>query len=129
MAAGASPSWSAVLQNIVSNVQDIVRSEVRLAKTEIKEGAQAAAKPSATLGAGLVFGFYAFGFLCLCVVYALALVVATWISALIVAVVLGLAAFIMVKGGLKGLKAVQAKPERTLESVKETVQWAKDQSK
>ena len=43
-----------VLQDIVGNLQEIVRSEFRLAKTELKEEASRAAKPVATFGMGLV---------------------------------------------------------------------------
>jgi hypothetical protein len=43
-----------VLQDIVSNLQDIIRSEFRLAKTEIKEEASKAARPAATFGVGLI---------------------------------------------------------------------------
>ena len=43
-----------VLQDIVSNLQEIIRSEFLLAKTELKEEAKQAAKPATTFGAGLV---------------------------------------------------------------------------
>ena len=41
-----------VLQDIVGNLQEIIRSEFRLAKTELKEDASRAAKPIATFGMG-----------------------------------------------------------------------------
>jgi uncharacterized membrane protein YqjE len=44
-----------VLQDIVGNLQEIIRSEFRLAKAELKEEASRASKPVATFGIGLVF--------------------------------------------------------------------------
>ena len=73
MAAG-DRSLSDVFQDIVRNVQEIVRSEVRLAKTEIREEAARAKSPTLWLGAGVVTAIFAMLFLLLMTVYALALV-------------------------------------------------------
>jgi Putative Actinobacterial Holin-X, holin superfamily III len=51
-----------VLQDIVGNPQEIVRSEFRLAKTELKEEAAKAARPAATFGGGLVWASIESGF-------------------------------------------------------------------
>ena len=119
-------SWSSVLQSIISNVQEIVRSEVRLAKTEIKDETQAAAKAGITLGVGAVLATFAFGFLLLCVMYALTLVVAGWLAALLVGIAVATVSLILISAGAKKLKRVRG-PVGTIESVKETVQWAKNQ--
>jgi uncharacterized membrane protein YqjE len=118
-----------LLQDIVSNIQSIVRSEVRLAKTEIKEEASKAVKPGTALGAGLVVGLYGMGFLLLAVVYALSIVVAGWLAALIVGGVLAIASAIMVSSSLKKLKQVNPTPEKTIRTLEENVQWAKDRIK
>ena len=73
-----------VLQNIVGNLQEIIRSEFRLAKTELKEEAAEAAVPAGTFGAGLVLGFYGIGFLLLAAVYGLSTLMAGWMAALLV---------------------------------------------
>ena len=73
-----------VLQDIIGNMEEIIRSELRLAKAEIKDEAAKAAKPGTTLGIGLVLGFYGLGFVLLAAVYALSSVVTTWMAALIV---------------------------------------------
>ena len=54
-----------VLQDIVSNVQEIVRSEVRLAKAEIKEETGKAARAWKPLIAGGVLMLYSGGLLML----------------------------------------------------------------
>lgn len=119
-------SWSEILDRIVSNVQEMIQSEVRLAKAEIKEGGQTAAKAGISLITGAVLAFYAGWFILLCIVYALTLVLAPWLSALIVGAVLGLAAFLALRAGVNRLRQVH-KPVRTIESVRETVEWAKNQ--
>jgi uncharacterized membrane protein YqjE len=115
-----------VLQDIVANIQEIFRSEFKLAKTEIREQAAKAAKSSAPLGSGIVLSLYAFGFILLAIVYALEIVVAAWLAALIVGVAVAVVAAIMISVGRKRLKQVRM-PEKTIVSVKENVQWAKNQ--
>jgi uncharacterized membrane protein YqjE len=114
-----------VLHDIVRNLQEIVRSEFRLAKTEFKEEAARATKPAATLGAGLVLGFYGVGFLLLASVYALSVVVAAWLAALLVGTVLAVVAIGLVVTSGKTLKQVNPTPDKTIRSLEENVQWAK----
>jgi len=51
--------------------------------------------------------------------------ISPWISALIVGAVFAIGGFIAVKGGLSGLKRVDLTPRRTLETLKDDLQWAK----
>ena len=114
-----------VLQDIVGNLQEIIRSEFRLAKTELKEEASKAAKPAATFGAGLVFGFYGIGFLLLASVYGLSMIMAGWLAALIVGAVLAVVAIGLISSSSKKLKRVNPTPNKTMRSIEENVQWAK----
>lgn len=118
-----------VLQDIVGNIQEIIRSEFRLAKTEIKEEAAKATKPAVSLGTGIVLGFYALGFILWTIVLAIATQVAMWIAALIVGGVLAIVSLVLITGAMKKLKHVKPVPEKTIESLKENVQWAKNQTK
>jgi uncharacterized membrane protein YqjE len=122
-------SFSELLQGIIHNVQDIVRSEVRLAKTEIREEAIKAKASLLLLGAGAVTGLFAILFLLLMIVSALALIVPNWAAALIVAVALAVVAGVMLAGGVKSFQKLHPTPERTVESIKENIQWAKQQTK
>jgi uncharacterized membrane protein YqjE len=114
-----------VLQDIVGNVQEIIRSEFRLAKTEFKEEASRAAKPVATFGVGLILGFYGIGFLLLATVYGLSSVMAGWLAALIVGAILAVVAVALLRSSGQKLKSVNPTPEKTLQSLEENVQWAK----
>jgi uncharacterized membrane protein YqjE len=118
-----------VLQDIVGNIEEIIRSEFRLARAEIKEEASQAAPPLKMIVVGAAIGFYALGFLIFTLVMGLATVVPTWLAALIVGAVLGLIALVLITTASKRLKQVNKVPERTIETLKENVQWAKNQIK
>jgi uncharacterized membrane protein YqjE len=118
-----------ILEDIASNLTQIVQAEFRLAKTELKEGAEKAAVPGATLGAGLVLAFNGLGFLLLAAVYALSLVMAGWLATLIVGGVLMVAAGILIGAGGTKLKRANLAPGKTIRTLEENVQWAKQQIK
>ena len=118
-----------VLQDIVGDLQEIIRSEFRLGTTEMKEEAAKAVKPGVTLVTGVVFAVYALGFLLLSVLYGLTFVVPAWAAALIVGALVGLPAMAMIGKGRKGFKRIDIVPDKTVRSVKEDVQWAKNQAK
>jgi len=117
-------SISTVLHDIVGNVQEIIRSEVRLAKTEITEELGKLGSASMLIGVGALLLTFSALFLLLAIVYALSVVLPAWEAALIVGVSVGVIAALCCGLGLKKFKAVRAAPKATA-SVKENVQWAK----
>ena len=120
---------TSVLQNIVANVQEMVRSEVQLAKTEIKEESTKAAKAGSLLAGGAVLALYAFGFILLGAVYALSMAVDAWLAAIIVAVAVGAPAAILIAVGRNRLREIHPKPQKTIDTVKENVKWVRDQTR
>ncbi|HXM93535.1 MAG TPA: phage holin family protein [Candidatus Dormibacteraeota bacterium] len=129
MAAPGERSVPEVFQDIIGNLEDIIRSEVRLAKTEIKEEAAKAAKPTLLVGIGIVMAVYAVGFFLLTGVHALSMVLAPWLAALIVGASVALLAILLISSGSARLKQVNTVPQKTIESLKENVQWAKSQTR
>jgi uncharacterized membrane protein YqjE len=125
----ADRSFSEVLQDIVRHTQEIVRSEVRLAKVELREEVGKTKSSVVMLGAGAVTAFFASFFLLFMIVDALSLVMPSWAAALIVAVVLAVAAAVMLSTGMKRYREIHAVPQRTVETVKENMEWAKQQTK
>jgi len=121
--------FSEIVGDIVTHAQEIVRSEVRLAKTELKEEGVKAARASVLLAAGAFVGLYALGFILWAAAYALGLVMPQWLAALIVGVVLAIAAGAMVMMGLSRFKTVEPVPDKAVGQVKEDVQWLKQQTK
>ena len=122
-------SISELLQNIVGNIQEIVRSEVRLAKTEIRDEATKAKVAGVLVAVGALAAIFSVLFLLLMIVYALSAVMPSWAAALIVSVVTGIIAWTTIAAGLRRFKQVRPTPERTVETIKENVQWAKQQTK
>jgi hypothetical protein len=115
---------SAVLRDIVANIQDIVRSEMRLARTELTEGLTKSKSAAIWLGAGILLLAFSVLFVLLAAVYALSLVLPGWMAALIVGAGVGLIAALCVGLGIKRFKTVRAAP-KTAATVKENVEWAK----
>jgi uncharacterized membrane protein YqjE len=122
-------SIAGLLQEIVGDVQGIIRSEVRLAKAEVKEDATSMGKAAGMLVAGAVLGIYALGILLLCIIYALNGPLPDWVAALIVGLVVAAAAGILAKIGLDRVKSVNPAPDKTIDSVKEDIQWVKQQTR
>jgi uncharacterized membrane protein YqjE len=118
-----------ILEDIASNLSQIVQAQFRLAKSELQENAGKVAAPAATLGAGAALAFYGLGFLLLSAVYALSLVMAGWVATLIVGGVLTVAAGILLGAGTTKLKRVNLTPGKTIRTLEEDVQWAKQQIK
>jgi uncharacterized membrane protein YqjE len=115
-----------VLQNIVGNVEEIIRSEIRLAKTEAKEEALKAARAGAMLGAGALLGLYGLALVFVLFIALLIQVMPFWAASLIVAVITLIVAAILLAIGRAALGRVH-KPEKSIESVKEDVAWLKHQ--
>jgi uncharacterized membrane protein YqjE len=122
-------SVSDVLQDIIRNVQEIVRLEVRLAKTEIREEAAKAKSAGLWIGAGAVAAIFAMLFFLVTIVDALSLVMPSWAAALIVAAALAIVAGGTLVAGQKRFKKIHPTPERTVENIKENVEWLTQQTK
>lgn len=118
-------SFAAVLRDILQGVAEIIRSEVRLAKTEMLDDAKATVASLRWVAAGVVLAGLAATCLVWAAVFALSLVMALWAAALLVAIVLGLVSVAMVDVGLRRLHEVRMVPPRTVATVMENGAWVK----
>jgi hypothetical protein len=118
-----------ILQDVLRNLQEIVRSEVRLAKTEAREELIKAKAAALFVAVGALCSIFTVFFFLLAAVYALTLVVPNWAAAVIVAVVVMAAAAVTLVAGLKQVRRVHPAPEKTVETIKENVAWAKQRVK
>jgi uncharacterized membrane protein YqjE len=110
-----------------SNMSELFRKEVALARVETKEEVSKAAK-----GGGMAAGGGLIAYLCLVFLsLALAALLNEWMhpawAFLIVAVLHGVIAGILIAVGRQRLKEVNPVPEQTVETLKEDVEWAKAQ--
>ena len=108
----------------------LVRSEVALAKTELTEKAERVGRHSAMIAVG---GALAHAGL-LAIVAAIVLLLARagldpWLAAVIAGLAVAGAGYAVAQKGLTALKSGDIMPQKTIESVKETAQWAKNQTR
>jgi len=115
---------SAVLYEIVGNVQDIVRSEVQLAKAELREEMQKSRSAAILLAAGVLLLSSGVLLLLLAIVLALADVMPAWAAALVVGAGVGALAAICLVFGIRQFRKVRAVP-KTAATMKENLQWVK----
>jgi uncharacterized membrane protein YqjE len=123
----AEPSLPELLSATTRDLSELMRSEVELAKVELKEEAKSAAQAGALLGAGGLLGYLALTLVAFAAAWGLAEVLPEGIAFLIVAVVVAVAAAICLMAGKQRLSNVTPVPEQTVETLQEDVQWAKQQ--
>jgi uncharacterized membrane protein len=122
-------SLSSLLKDIVGNLQEIIRAEVRLARVEVAGELSKAKRAVVLLVVGGLFGVMALGFLLLAAVYLLAHYMQPWAAAVLVAVGAGIVGGVLIGIGARQLKLVSLPPARTVTSVQENIQWAKAQAR
>jgi uncharacterized membrane protein YqjE len=122
-------SLSEVFQDIVRDVQDIIRAEISLAKTEVREEASKAVTSLAWLVVGALSGMFAVVFILWTAAYALGLLWPMWAATLVVAGVLTLSAIGLLIIGIRRLRELHPTPERTVQTIKENVAWVRQSSK
>jgi hypothetical protein len=115
-----------LLSEVTSQLQALMRKEIELAKVETKEQIDRGVKGAAAFGAAGVVGLLAAILLSFAAAWGLAAVMPTGLAFLIVAVVFGAVAGVLALQGKKKLATFSPVPERTVETVKEDVQTAKD---
>ena len=106
----------------------LARREVELAKAELAAKGRSLGIGAGDLGAAGLVAVLALGALTATVILALAQAMDAWLAALIVTVVMAAVAAAL---GLAGRNRIRAAtppvPEQTVETVKEDVEWAKNQ--
>jgi uncharacterized membrane protein YqjE len=115
-------SYTDLLQRIVVDLQDLMRSELRLLKAEFREDIKAFKVVATLIGTGgLILLFATFFALC-SIVLALTIVMPAWAAALIVAITLGIAGGLTLRAGIRQAKQANLGPDRTVQSLKEIAQ-------
>jgi uncharacterized membrane protein len=129
MAGENSRSIADVLQDTIANVQAIIRSEVRLAKTEVSEEVTKAGRAAGMMAGGVVAALFTIWLLLLTILFALATVIPMWGSALLLFIIMAVVTAILLTAGKKRFETVHGTPEKTIETMKENVEWVKGQTK
>ena len=106
----------------------LVRQEVQLAKAELTQSATEAARGIGMLVAGGAVAYAGLLFLLLAIVFGL--IEAgwdAWLSALVVGLVVVAIGAVLVLRARESLKPANLAPRRTIETLKEDQEWAKEQ--
>ncbi|MGH9041871.1 MAG: phage holin family protein [Acidimicrobiia bacterium] len=118
-----------LLRSITSDSATLVRKEMELARQEIVEAVGARIQAGLAAATAGVLGLLALTFLALGAAAALDNVLRPWASRLVVAGVFALLAIAAVSFGASRAKSTPMAPEETKRTVKEDVEWAKEQLK
>ena len=107
------------------DLSSLIRNEVQLAKVEIKQEVATAGKGAGLLGGAGFLGLFALIFLSISAAYGISwLGVPLGCAFFTVGALYALAAGVLALTGKKSLKKV-GPPERTIETVKDDITWAK----
>jgi uncharacterized membrane protein YqjE len=124
----SSRSISQILQEIVGHVGEIVRSEIRLATTELRQDLTGRAKAATYLAIGSVLLFYGGGFVLLGLVYAMATAWPAWLSAMVVGAVVALLGTILFATG-RGKMKQRLRLDMTSQTAEDNLRWLKNQAR
>ena len=112
----------ALVNQLTTQVPELIRSEIRLAQAEVAQKGKAAGVGIGMFSAAGLLAFFAFGTLVAAAVLALDLVLDAWLAALVVAVVLlAIAGVIALLGKNKVAEVGSPTPERAIDGIKDDV--------
>lgn len=120
-------SLGQIVSDVTQDITTLIRQEMDLAKTELKQEMTKAGKGAGLLGGAGVAGYFVLLFLSLTAMYGLDAVMDTWLAALIVTIVWAIAAAVLGLIGKKELQQSNPQLPQTQQTLKEDVQWAKAQ--
>lgn len=122
-------SLGELFSELSNETTTLVRQEIALAKTEMTEKATEAGKNVGFLVAGGAVAYAGLLTLIATLVIVLGQIgVPWWLSALIVGIAVTGIGYVLVQRGLSNLKNLDPKPARTVETLQEDKEWAKDQT-
>src|SRR5436190_14577510 len=123
-------STAELVEELSREVSELVHEEIALARAEMTEKGKRAGVGAGMLSGAVVLALAATGGSMAFFILVLDTWMPAWLAALIVTAVYGLAAAVLAQRGKERVsQAGPPTPERTMESVKEDVQWAKTHAK
>jgi hypothetical protein len=111
------------------DVAMLVRQEAQLAKTEMQQKLSKVTTDLVSLATGGVVALV--GGLALTAALILLLIdpigIKPWLAALLVGAAMAIIGYVLLQRGLKDLKRTDPTPRRTVDTIKDDIQWAKEQ--
>jgi uncharacterized membrane protein YqjE len=117
-------SFGTLIRDVVSSVQELIRAEVRLARTEIKEDVARLRRVGILFGAAAALAVLSLAFLLMGLVYALAQALPYWAAAVLVGLFTLAVAGGCAWGAISELKDITGLRE-TSRTVKENLTWSR----
>jgi len=119
-----------LFSDLSREITKLVRQEITLARTEL---GQTASKVGRDIGFLAIGGLVIYAGL-LVILAAIVIILATiglpwWLSALIVGIIVAGIGYFLLRRGLDALKKENFAPQKTMETIKEDVEWAKEQTR
>jgi hypothetical protein len=115
--------------DLAQQTTTLVRDEVRLATTEMTHKATEAGKDVGLIAGGAAVAHAGALAVIAGLIIALAQVIAAWLAALIVGVVIAGVGYALAQKGLTALKRLDPVPRATVQTLKEDKLWAQSQLK
>jgi hypothetical protein len=124
------PSLGDLFSRLTQDIGRLLRQEVRLASQEMTNKATTVAKQMGMLAGGGAVAYGGYLFLLGALTYGLssAFGLPIWLSFLIVGVAAVIVGGLLAYKGIETLKRVQLTPQETVDTLKEDIAWAKDQT-
>jgi uncharacterized membrane protein YqjE len=120
-------SLGELFSRLTKDFSQLVSTQVELAKVELKEEVAHAGKGAGMLAGGAFAGYLAVLLLSFAAAWGLAAVMPTGWAFLLVGVVWAVVAAVLAKTGREQFRAVHPVPPQTKQSLKEDVEWARQQ--
>ncbi|GIV96895.1 MAG: hypothetical protein KatS3mg057_1552 [Herpetosiphonaceae bacterium] len=107
----------------------LVREEVELAKAEMSQKVSRIGMQIGYIAAGGALAYAGLLAIVAAAIVALALILPLWLSALLIGLLLAGVGYYLYQRGMSTLKQTELTPRKTIETLKEDKEWAKEQMK
>jgi hypothetical protein len=119
-----------LFSDLSRDITTLVRQEINLARTELGQTASKVGRDIGFLAVGGLVIYAGFlGILAAIVIILGTIGLPWWLSALIVGLIVAGVGYLLVRRGLDALKKENFAPQKTVETLKEDVEWAKEQTR
>lgn len=122
------PSLGQLFADLTREMTTLVRQEISLAGTELSQKTSRVGKELGFLALGGLVAYAGFLAVVGAAIWLLATAMPGWVAALLVGLVVAGVGYFLVQKGLTALKHMDLAPRQTIETLKEDITWAKQQT-